>query len=73
MNPYKTLCRIAREQCEVQSDGTIELEAPKQISSDSLQKPSDPDATFSGQKGRGIKCRSWKPLGEKWAYRNALI
>jgi hypothetical protein len=55
MNTYKTLCRIAREQCEVQSDGTIELKAPKQISSDSLQNPSDPDATYSGHKGQGYQ------------------
>jgi hypothetical protein len=55
MNTYKTLCRIAREQCEVQSDGTIELKAPKQIGSDSLQNPSDPDATYSGHKGQGYQ------------------
>jgi hypothetical protein len=55
MNTYKTLCRIAREQCEVQSDGTIELKAPKHISSDSLQNPSDPDATYSGHKGQGYQ------------------
>jgi hypothetical protein len=43
MNTYEVLCRIVRESCDVQSDGTIELKAPKQISSDSLQNPSDPN------------------------------
>ena len=55
MSSYKLLCRIVEEQCDVQSDGTIELKAPKQISSDSLQNPSDPDATYSGHKGQGYQ------------------
>lgn len=55
MNSYKLLCRIVEEQCEVQQDGTIEVKAPKQISSDSLQNPSDPDATYSGHKGQGYQ------------------
>ena len=55
MNSYKLLCRIVKEQCEVQTDGTIELKAPKQIGSDSLQNPSDPDATYSGHKGQGYQ------------------
>jgi len=55
MNSYKLLCRIVKEQCEVQPDGTIELKAPKQIPSESLQNPSDPDATYSGHKGQGYQ------------------
>jgi len=55
MSTYKMLCRIIKEQCDVQSDGTIELKAPKQISSESLQNPSDPDATYSGHKGQGYQ------------------
>jgi len=55
MSSYKMLCRIVKEQCDVQSDGTIELKAPKEISSDSLQNPSDPDATYSGHKGQGYQ------------------
>ncbi len=64
MNTYKTLCRIAHEQCEVQSDGTIELKAPKQISSDSLQNPSDPDATYSGHKGQGYQVQIMETFTE---------
>ena len=55
MSTYKMLCRIVKEQCDVQSDGTIELKAPKQISSESLQNPSDPDASYSGHKGQGYQ------------------
>jgi len=55
MTSYKTLCRIIKEQCDIQSDGTIEVKAAKKISSDSLQNPSDPDATYSGHKGQGYQ------------------
>jgi hypothetical protein len=55
MDTYKTLCRIVKEQCNVDSDGTIEVKVPKEIPSDSLQNPSDPDATYSGHKGQGYQ------------------
>jgi hypothetical protein len=55
MSSYKLLCRIVKEQCDVQPDGTIELKAPKQIPSDSLQNPSDPDASYDGHKGQGYQ------------------
>jgi len=52
---YKQLCRIVKDQCGVQSDGTIDVKAPKLIASDSLQNPSDPDAAYSGHKGQGYR------------------
>jgi hypothetical protein len=64
MTSYKLLCRIVKEQCEVQSDGTIELKAPKQIGSDSLQNPSDPDATYSGHKGQGYQVQVMETYSE---------
>jgi hypothetical protein len=64
MNSYKLLCRIVKEQCEVRSDGTIELKAPKQIPSDSLQNPSDPDATYSGHKGQGYQVQVMETYSE---------
>jgi len=64
MNSYKLLCRIVKEQCEVRSDGTIELKAPKQIPSDSLQNPSDPDATYSGHKGQGYQTQVMETYSE---------
>ncbi len=64
MTSYKLLCRIIKEQCEVQSDGTIELKVPKQICSDSLQNPSDPDATYSGHKGQGYQVQIMETYSE---------
>ena len=64
MNTYKLLCRILNEQCEVHSDGTIELKDPKQIRSDSLQNPSDPDATYSGHKGQGYQVQIMETYSE---------
>ena len=55
MSSYKLLCRIVKEQCDIQPDGSIEVKAPKTIPSDSLQNPSDPDASYSGHKGQGYQ------------------
>jgi hypothetical protein len=35
----------------------VELKIPKEIPSDSLQNPSDPDATYSGHKGQGYQAQ----------------
>jgi hypothetical protein len=64
MSTYKQLRRIVKEQCNVQSDGTIQVKAPKQISSDSLQNPSDPDATYSGHKGQGYQVQVMETFTE---------
>jgi hypothetical protein len=64
MSTFKQLRRILKEQCDVQSDGTIQLKAPKQISSDSLQNPSDPDATYSGHKGQGYQVQVMETFTE---------
>ena len=61
MSSYKLLARVLDEQCEVaEADGDDELatvspKAPKEIPSDSLQNPSDPDAAYSGHKGQGYQ------------------
>ncbi|MCF8050641.1 MAG: transposase [Desulfobacterales bacterium] len=55
MHSYKLLCRIVKEQCDVHPDGTVTVKKPKQIPSDSLQNPSDPDATYSRHKGQGYQ------------------
>ena len=42
--------------CSGSDDGKrVEVKAPKQIPSDSLQNPSDPDASYSGHKGQGYQ------------------
>jgi hypothetical protein len=58
MHSYKLLERVLKEQCNVNvSDDSnpVEVKRPKEIPSDSLQNPSDPDATYSGHKGQGYQ------------------
>ena len=56
MHSYKLLERVLKEQCNVKDDGkAVELKCPQDIPSDSLQNPSDPDATYSGHKGQGYQ------------------
>lgn len=58
MHSYKLLERVLKEQCNLNdSDASkpVELKKPKEIPSDSLQNPSDPDTTYSGHKGQGYQ------------------
>jgi hypothetical protein len=58
MHSYKLMQRVLNEQCNVQSDDTgckVTVKKPKEIPSDSLQNPSDPDASYSGHKGQGYQ------------------
>ncbi len=58
MHSYKLLERVLKEQCNLTGTGDnkkVEIKKPKEISSDSLQNPSDPDATYSGHKGQGYQ------------------
>ena len=68
--PYSLLARLLEDQCEITKtpkgggDGDadisepgvpVEVKEPTQISPDSLQSPHDPDATYSGHKGKGYE------------------
>ena len=57
MYSYKLLQRVLAEQCNLTDDkaNPVELKAAKQIASDSLQNPSDADATYSAHKGQGYQ------------------
>lgn len=58
MHSFKLLQRILDEQCTISpSDEGVEISVKeaKQIPSDSLQNPSDPDAGYSGHKGQGYQ------------------
>jgi len=58
MHSYKLLERVLKEQCNLSGtddNKKVEIKKPKEISSDSLQNPSDPDATYSGHKGQGYQ------------------
>jgi hypothetical protein len=59
MHSYKLMQRVLSDQCRVETDeadGTqVTIKKPAEIPSDSLQNPSDPDATYSGHKGQGYQ------------------
>ena len=57
MNSYQLLERVLHEHCHFtdDKDNPVELKKSKEIPSDSLQNPSDPDATYSGHKGQGFQ------------------
>ena len=58
MQSYKLMQRVLCEQCNLETgeDGKkVIIKKPSEIPSDSLQNPSDPDATYSGHKGQGYQ------------------
>ena len=57
MYSYQLLERVLKEHCHISDDkdNPVELKNSKEIASDSLQNPSDPDATYSGHKGQGYQ------------------
>ena len=60
MYSHSLLLRVLNEQCRVKetADGQlveIAVKPSKEIPSDSLQNPSDPDAGYSGHKGQGYQ------------------
>jgi hypothetical protein len=62
LHSYNTLLRVLKDQChftEEKDDQPAELnvKSPKEIPSDSLQNPSDPDAGYSGHKGQGYQAQ----------------
>jgi hypothetical protein len=52
MNTYRTLLRVFYEHFEVE-ENVVNAKKSKDVSSDSVQNPSDPDAGFNGHKGQG--------------------
>lgn len=68
MNSYKLMERVLKEQCVITDTDNgkwVTLKKPKDISSDSLQNPSDPDATYSSHKGQGYQVQIIKTYTEK--------
>jgi hypothetical protein len=57
MYSYQLLQRVLNEHCRLtdDKDNPIELKQNKEIASDSLQNPSDPEASYSGHKGQGYQ------------------
>ena len=54
LSSYRLLKRLLKEQCRV-VDKKVEIKKPKEVPSNSLQNPSDPDATYDGYKGSGYQ------------------
>ena len=60
MASYQLLVRLFEEQCAVEKNfatgqETVTIKQSKEVPSDSLQNPSDPDASYDGYKGRGYQ------------------
>ena len=60
MSSYRLMMRVLKEQCLVAEDPDtntkkVTVKANKEVASDSLQNPSDPDATYDGHKGKGYQ------------------
>jgi hypothetical protein len=69
MQSYLLLTRLLSEQCQVSRDEvsqnkTVQIKKPKEISGDSLQNPSDPDATYDGHKGKGYQVQVMETYSE---------
>jgi len=68
MSTYKLMERVLKEQCIItQTDNSkaVTLKKPKDIPSDSLQNPSDPDATYDGHKGQGYQIQLMETYADK--------
>ena len=60
MTSYQLLLHVLKEQCVVAQnvetkEKKVEVKSNKEIPSDSLQNPSDPDATYDAHKGKGYQ------------------
>ena len=54
MNSFKLLERVFDEHCSVES-GQVLIKSSKEVPSDSVQNPSDPDAGYDAHKGKGYQ------------------
>ncbi len=67
MNTYQLLVRLLKEQCIVERVDThttlVSVKANKDVPSDSLQNPSDPDAGYDGHKGKGYQVQVAESYG----------
>lgn len=67
MSSYRLLKRVLSDQCEVKEvDGKTEVSVKpsEEVASDSLQNPSDPDASYDGHKGQGYQVQIMETYSE---------
>jgi hypothetical protein len=60
MSSYQLMVRVLRDQCRVEEDPDahtrkVTIKPNKEVPSDSLQNPSDPNAGYDGHKGKGYQ------------------
>jgi hypothetical protein len=75
MDSYKQLVRMFTEQCIVEKDDNgarAVIKASKDISSGSLQNPSDPDAGYCGHKGKGYQMQVMETYSEDKSQPNLI-
>lgn len=67
MDSYQHLMRLFNEQCVLEKTDaatSVVIKPNKEVPSDSLQNPSDPDAGYCGHKGKGYQVQvmeTWSP------------
>jgi hypothetical protein len=64
MYSYKTMERVFKEHCYVEHNEVI-VKSSTEIPSDSLQNPSDCDATYDGHKGQGYQVQIMETYSRK--------
>ena len=75
MDSYKHLVRMFTEQCIVEKNDNgprVVIKANKDVSSDSLQNPSDPDAGYCGHKGKGYQMQVMETYSEDKSQPNLI-
>lgn len=60
MSSYQLMVRLLKEQCCVEQDAEtrvqrVSIKPNQEVPSDSLQNPSDPEASYDGHKGQGFQ------------------
>ena len=79
MSSYQLMVRLLKEQCTVEEDiethaKKVVVKSNKDVPSDSLQNPSDPDAGYSGHKGKGYQVQVMETYSpDKDKYQLSLI
>lgn len=64
MTTYRLLMRLLQEQRMAEDKNAI-IKPNKDVPSDSLQNPSDPDATYDGHKGKGCRAQIMETHGSE--------
>jgi hypothetical protein len=70
MSSYQLLIRLLNEQCSVEQNKEtpgqrVLIKPNKEVPSDSLQNPSDPDASYDGHKGQGFQMQVSETYSEE--------